>query len=499
MNFKNYFDNYVCIKLLSQKMKTYYFTLITFLFALSVFSQTENKDHSNALKLVEVWLESQKDFDRLPGLTAVIVHDQDVIWSGGFGFANVDSKLKAKASTVCSICSISKLFTAVAIMKLYDEGKLRLDDEINDLLPNYQLKQNFEESGPVNVRTLLTHSSGLPREVDFPYWTGPDFSFPTKEEISEKLVGQNMLYPASTYLQYSNLGFAILGEIVEEISGISYEQYIQEHILKPLNLLRTQVSLQNQQYGTQLAIGYSAIARKGKREKMKAFQTKGMSPAAGFYSNVMDLAKFASWQFRLRDGSITDILKPATLKSMQRVHWNNPDWKSTWGLGFSVYQGKNGNTWVGHDGSCPGYNSTIRIDLNRELAFVVMINANGTVPRKYANGINSILSKVKPSFKESNANKLFDLSQYVGYYSQMPWWGEVYVSEWDGLLVSLSLPSEHPGNSMTFYKHIKDDTFRRIRNNGELGETRVFQRDKKGRIFSFKQHGNYSRKIINEK
>ena len=66
-------------------------------------------------------------------------------------------------------------------MKLYDEGKLRLDDRIDDLLPWYDLEQKFTASGPITVRSLLTHSSGLPREANFPYWTGPDFPFPTQQ------------------------------------------------------------------------------------------------------------------------------------------------------------------------------------------------------------------------------------------------------------------------------------------------------------------------------
>jgi len=88
-----------------------------------------------------------------------------------------------------------------------------------------------------------------------------------------------------------------------------------------------------------------------------------------------------------------------------------------------------------------------------------------------------------------------NLQEYVGYYSQMPWWGEEYISTWDEKLVSISLPSEKPGESMTFFKHIEDDTFRRVRDDDELGETLVFDRDKNGQIIQFKIHGNYSKKI----
>lgn len=479
-------------------MKKYYLTLALSFIISIVYSQETKKDYSEAFKLVEVWLEAQKDFDNLPGLTAIVIEDQEVLWSGAVGFSNVEQNVKAEASTLCSICSISKLFTSVAIMKLYDEGKLRLDDRISDILPAYKLEQKYSESGPITIRTLLTHSSGLPREAAYPYWTGPDFPFPTKAQIDSKLSEQETLYPASTYFQYSNLGLTLLGEIVEEVSGVPYDEYVQQNILKPLGLFDTRTELPEQLYGTELAIGYSALTRSRNREKVNFFQANGITPAAGFSSSVQDLGKFASWQFRLRDSTITEILKPSTIKYMQNVHWTDPDWKTTWGLGFVVYKGEDGNTWVGHGGSCPGYRSTLQIDLKNKRAYSVMINANGTNPAKYANGINAIIKKVKTPKKEEPTDERIEkknLQEYVGYYSPMPWWSEEFISTWDGKLVTLGLPSEKPGDSMTFYKHIEGDTFRRIRDDEELGETLVFERDKNGRIINYIQHGNYYKRI----
>ncbi len=476
-------------------MKKYYLTLFLTLLITISYSQESKKDYAEAFKLVEVWLEAQKDFDQLPGLSAIVIDDQEVLWSGAVGLSNVEKNIEAESTTLYSICSISKLFTSVAIMQLYDKGKLRLDDRVGDILPAYRIEQKYAESGPITIRSLLTHSSGLPREAAYPYWTGPDFPFPSKEQIDSKLSKQETLYPASTYFQYSNLALTLLGEIVEELSGVSYDEYVRKKILDPLGLSDTRAELPKELYGKELAIGYSAMARIGKREKVNFFQANGITPAAGFSSSVYDLGKFASWQFRLRDSTITEILKPSTIKYMQQVHWTNPDWKITWGLGFVVYKGSNGNTWVGHGGSCPGYRSTLQIDLKSKRAFSVMINANGTDPGKYVNGIKGIINKVKISKKEISSEGKRDLQEFVGYYSSMPWWGEVFISTWDGKLVTLGLPSEKPGDSMIFYKHIEGDTFRRIRKDNELGETLVFERDKNGDIIQYKSHGNYSKKI----
>ncbi len=240
------------------------------------------------------------------------------------------------------------------------------------------------------------------------------------------------------------------------------------------------------------------MLRNGNREKVNFFKANGLKPAAGFSSNVQDLGKFASWQFRLRDTTTPEILKSSTLKYMHNVHWTDSDWKITRGLGFVVYKREDGNTWVGQGGDCPGYKTTLQIDLKNKRAYSVMINANGTNPNKYVEGINSILNKVKVPKKIEQTDvpiKKIDLQEFVGYYSMFPYWGEVHISTWGDKLVSINLPSEKPGNSLTFYKHIEGDTFRRIRDDDDLGETMVFIRDKDEKIINYKLHGNHRKKI----
>lgn len=479
-------------------MKKLTIICLIFISVLSGFSQENKKDYSDALKLIEIWLDTQKDFEKLPGITAAIVDGQEIIWTGAYGYANPENKTSMKSSTIYSICSISKLFTSVAIMKLYDEGKLRLDDRIDDLLPWYNLEQNFPESGPITVRSILTHSSGLPREANYPYWTGPDFPFPTQQMVREELVKQETLYPASTYFQYSNLGLTLLGEIVERVSGVPYDEYISKNILQPLGLENTRTELPEALYGNELASGYSALKRNGDREKVSFFQAKGIKPAAGFSSNVIDLGKFASWQFRLMDTTITEILKPSTLKYMQNVHWTDPDWKTIWGLGFQIQKGPDDIKIVGHGGSCPGYRTVLMLNPKNELAVTVMINANGTNPEKYATGIMEIMGRAEADKKKQSSEpkgKTKDFNEYSGYYSNLPWGSETFISKWFDNVASLTLPSESPVKSMSFFRHIEGDKFRRIRDDGELGETIVFERNPQGEIIHFIQHNNYSKKI----
>jgi len=470
------------------------FLLFLWLVPASTLAQDPPKYYSEAFTLIEVWLDAQKDYEKLPGISAAVIEDQQVLWSGAFGQANTARNTPMTPETLCSICSISKLFTSVAVMTLYDEGKLRLDDTVEELLPNYNLKQQFPESGPITIRSLLTHSSGLPREAVNPYWTGPDFPFPTRDEIDAGLGKQETLYPASTYFQYSNLGLTLLGQIVEQVSGMAYDDYVQQKILTPLQLASTSTELPEALYGSQLALGYSAADRKGERTKVNLFQAKGIKPAAGFSSNVLDLGKFASWQFRLRDSTLTEILKPATLKYMQQVHFTDPDWKITWGLGFVVYKSSDGETWVGHGGSCPGYRSALQLNLKDKRAYAVMINAGGSNPNRYANGIHAILNKVKAPKKDAAVPPV-NLQDYVGHYNPQPWGSEEYVGSWEGKLVMMGLPTSSPEDAMTLFQHVAGDTFRRLRDDGALGEAVVFERDAAGKVVRYSQHGNYTYKM----
>ncbi|HEY0656426.1 MAG TPA: serine hydrolase [Chryseosolibacter sp.] len=472
-------------------MKLFLLPALVWIVCLPAFSQPAS-NYNDAFVLIDAWLEAHVDYQDLPSLTVAVVKDQETLWSKAYGMANTEAKVPASTTTVYSICSISKLFTSVAIMQLYEQGKLRLDDNIETILPQYKLRQQFKDSGPITIRSLLTHSSGLPRESDFPYWTGPDFPFPSKEDMTARLAQQQTLYPASTFFQYSNLGMTLLGEVVEKVSGKPYESYVQENILKPLQLNSTRVFLPKEEWGRKLAIGYGAEKRDGTRDKIKLFDAKGITAAAGFSSNVEDLSKFAAWNFRLINSGGDEVLKSSTLKEMQRVHWVDPDWRTNWGLGYSVNQ-QDGNTIVGHGGSCPGYRTTLQLDPKEKMGYSVMINAGGESPELVAKEIREIIAKVQ---KDKLGKKSpLNLEQYSGTYSLQPWGSEKIVRPWFGDLVMLALPTDNADEGMTIYQHVSGDTFRRVRRDKTLAEEIVFERDASGKVTRILQHSNYSTRI----
>lgn len=448
-----------------------------------------------ALEAARIWLEAQRAYDRIPGVSAAIVHDQEVLWSGAFGYSDLSKKSPATADTIYSICSISKLFTSIAVMQLRDAGKLRLDDPVEKHLPWFKI-QKTETGGPeITVEGLLTHASGLPRESDHPYWSAPDYSFPTRDEIREKIAGQKTLYPAERHFQYSNLGLTLAGEIVAAASGEPYDEYVKRHILEPLGMASTTPEIPAGEKGNRLATGYSIRTRDGGPQAMPFFQARGIAPAAGFASTAGDLARFASWQFRLLEKGGTEILSPNTLHEMHRIHWVEPDFETTWGLGFSVWR-RDGKVFVGHGGSCPGFRSSVLFRPEEKTATIFLCNAHEASSESFSQSLYDLVAPaIKEAFKKPDAAKEADadLNTYLGTYKS--WSGELAVIIWEGGLATMALPTMNPRKAITKLKKIEKHTFRRMRDDEELGEEIVFEMGPDGRPTRLKWHSNYYPRI----
>ena len=459
---------------------------------------------AEAIAVVETWIEAQMAYEQIPAMSAAIVHDQELVWSGAMGSAHPDRDVAATAETLYSICSISKLFTAIAVMQLRDRGLLDLRDPVSKHLPWYAVEQRHDGSPPVTVEGLLTHSSGLPRESDHAYWTGPDFPFPTREEVIEGLERQQTLYPARAYFQYSNLGLTLAGEIVEQLTGMPYGDYVRTNVLDPLGMSSTFPEIPEEHRDGHFATGYSARTRDGAREPVAFFQAKGIAPAAGYASTAEDLARFVSWQFRLT-GDREEVLEAHTLDEMHRVHYVDPAFRTFWGLGFSVER-RADKTFVGHGGSCPGFRSHLSLQTDEKVATIFMANAMVDAGR-FTNGMYDLVAAAiaaaagddtDAETKEASESEKApppDLEPYLGTYSAQPWGSETAVVRWRGGLALLSLPTNDPSNALTRLHHDRGDVFYRVRPDDERGEDVIFQRDESGRVVSFSQHGNFSPRV----
>jgi hypothetical protein len=228
---------------------------------------------------------------------------------------------------------------------------------------------------------------------------------------------------------------------------------------------------------------------------MPLFQARGIAPAAGFASTVEDLGRFASWQFRLLESHGSEILDANTLREMHRVHWVDPGWDTTWGLGFTVFR-NDGVTFVGHGGSCPGYRSQLTLQTKEKVATIFMANALGVTPGQFtARAYQIVAPAIRKALDPGDEAEETDesLRKYLGTYSQS-FGGETVVIPWQGKLALVFLPTDDPLESLTRLQHVEGDTFRRIRSDEELGEEIVFEVED-GEVVRMWRNNNFMERV----
>src|SRR5258705_8167889 len=173
-------------------------------------------DVLGAERLFSAWMEGQIAYRGLPGIVVGVVSDQELVWRKGFGFADINAKLPMTPATTFRMASHSKMFTAIAIMQLREEGKLRLDDPVAKYLPWFKSKPAGDDDGPITIEQLLSHSSGLQREAG-DHWTS--YEFPTADDLRRLYADRQAAFAPSVRWKYSNLAFSIVGMVTEQVTG----------------------------------------------------------------------------------------------------------------------------------------------------------------------------------------------------------------------------------------------------------------------------------------
>lgn len=447
------------------------------------------------LRAAEAWIETSLARENVAGASMAIVHDQRIVWSRGFGFANVEGRVPATARTRYAICSVSKLFTSMAAMRERDAGRLDIDRPISDYVGWYNIRDVESPDGPVTARAIMSHVAGLPREADAPYWT--DIDFPDIATVRARVGAQTSLYRAYDMHQYSNLGMALLGYAVETSSGGDYHDYIRTHFLRPLGLGRTTSEIPVGLRGGELAIGYGARRTGWRRAPLPAYRLNALAPAAGFASTAEDLGRFASWQFRLLARGGEEVLRSSTLREMQRVHWMTPDnVNETWGLGFAAYQ-HGGRTFVGHGGYCPGYRTTLMMRPQDRLAIIVLINVDDGATARFARqlydfaGADIVRAAAATAPPPAGPAPAVDLARFEGSYGRDRSANDVYVAPYGNELMVIDLFADTPAADITRLRHVADSRFRRVLPNDRLGEEIRFDLDAEGGATRIWWHSMY--------
>jgi hypothetical protein len=247
--------------------------------------------------------------------------------------------------------------------------------------------------------------------------------------------------------------------------------------------------------GDELAIGHTALKRDGTRDVVAPFRTRGIAPAAGYASNVEDLAKFAMWQFRVLDGD-GDLLRASTLREMQRVHWIDPDWETTWGLGFSVVR-EGDRTFARHGGGCPGYYTEFRLEPKTKMGAIVLTSTIGSSPGLYAARAFELVGPAVADALDSPDDapeRGFDSEIYAGVYGSI--WGQTAVVPWKEGLAMLGLGTSDPASNMERLRHVGEHTFRLVRDDDEsLGEAIEFEIGADGQATRFRRHSIWQERV----
>jgi CubicO group peptidase (beta-lactamase class C family) len=448
----------------------------------------EQPEVADALTVLDMWIEQHVASRGVPGLSIAVVFDQDIVWAKGYGYSDLEKKIPATPSTVYRIGSITKLFTSTAILQLRDQGKLRLDDPVSLYLPWFHIRNPYPDAPEITIRQLLTHTSGLPREADFPYWT--DHIFPTRQELDEAVPGQELINPPETTYHYSNLGMSLLGEIVTRVSGQPWADYVQEKILQPLGMSSSSTAPGGELL-QRLTTSYMLRAADGTRRIFDYYETGAIAPAGSIVSTVKDLSRFASLQFREGPAGGAQILKGSTLREMQRVHWVYDSFTGGRGLGFAVTR-RDGKDFVGHSGSIGGNVSNLLLVPSEKIAVIVAINADDGSPLTVANQaydvVGPALLKATRLPEAAKPEPDREWQRYVGLYAD-PWGWEYEVLILGGDLVIYDYaypPYDDASSGFSRLIPIDGSTFRRPNN-----ELLTFELDEDGNVVRIKRNNNY--------
>jgi CubicO group peptidase (beta-lactamase class C family) len=381
---------------------------------------TDAPEVREALQLLNVWLEGQCLKDDLPGMAVGVVHDQNLIWSKGYGYADVAKKIPTTDQTLYRVASISKLFTATAVTQLIEHGKLLLEEPVAKHLPWFTPK-DADPKHSVLVWHLLTHTGGLRREMpetDFDRLHRPDAA-----TVQAATPETPLTFPPQTRQKYSNYAFQVAGLLVSELSGTPFPRYVEEHILRPLGMANSRL-LDGNETCPGLAVPYGRRLPDAQRTIESQVDNSGLLAAGGLVTSVRDLAKFASLQFMTTDDYTGPVLTGWSLRDMHRPRWLAPDWSR--GNGISWFLIRRGETiFLGHGGSLPGYKSNLLIDPAGKVAVIILINADDGRAGELAKGVMGIVAgpiakAAKPV--EAPVTPDPDLARFEGLYRDR--WGE---------------------------------------------------------------------------
>ena len=421
----------------------------------------------------------------VPGIAVAIVKDGKIILAKGYGVKSILTREKVDANTLFGIASNSKAFTSAALAMLVDEGKIKWDDKVIKYLPNFRMYNDYVTQ-EFTIRDLLTHRSGLGLGAgDLMIW--PDGSNFTAEDITKNLQYLKPVSAFRTKYDYDNLLYIVAGEVIHVASGKSWCDFVEERIMKPLEMSNSAASFLRLQDTTNIIAPHVPID--GKLKIIKRYENHVFDAAAGIYSSVNDLSKWVIMQmkngkygsenkqlFSVKEHNEMWQLQtiiPVTTKAPYNTHFNG------YGLGWFLSDVK-GYKQATHTGGLEGIVTQVTLLPELQLGIIVLTNQQSGA------AFNAITNTIKDSYlgiksedyvtiysdrikaNEETADKVtdevwaivakntkekikIDFNTLKGTFNDN-WFGEIVLSEKKGKLYFASVRSPQLKGEVFFYK-----------------------------------------------
>lgn len=321
---------------------------------------------------VDTFLKAEMSRRHIPGISVVVVRDGKVIKAKGYGRANVETGAPATPDTVYELASVTKQFTATAVMMLVEEGRVKLEESILTYLPDLP-----EAWKPVTVRHLLNHTSGIRSYTSLPAFLANLRKDYTQAELIRLVAGYPLDFPPGERFVYNNTGYFLLGMLIEKVSGKSYEEFLKERIFQPLGMTATRLNNRRAVIPNRAA-GYD-WAQNQLRNAEYLSPTQPFS-AGALVSSVRDMAK---WDAALNGER---LLKRSTLEQMWQPSRLADGKTHGYGFGWAIYDYQ-GQKVVGHGGGIPGFSTCIARFPEHKLTVTLLANLSGVDSARLAHGV----------------------------------------------------------------------------------------------------------------
>ncbi len=431
--------------------------------------------HKKLKELDKYYEQAYKDW-KVPGIAVAIVKDGEIIFAKGYGIRNLDTMEEVDANTLFAIASNSKAFTTAALAMLVDEGKISWDDKVRKYLPWFKLYSPYVSEN-FTIEDLLTHQSGLKTFSGDLIWYGTDHS---REEIVKRARHLKPVYGFRDNYGYSNIMYLAAGLVIEEVSGMSWDDFITKHILQPLDMDRTITTTNDLKLMENICAPHNDF--QDSLITIEWLNWDNIAPAGGLISSVNDISKWLI--FQLNQGITTDgdtLIQKRRFQEMWAPHvlqnvssWSQKTWPSThfkaYGLGLAMYD-YHGRKILGHGGGYDGFITNTTFVPEENLGFTILTNKNTSLyyPLKFKT-LDVLLDADKETDWSGDFLALFgsrhaeedslpppgkptlDEEAYIGTYT-CEMYGDAKVYKEDGKMMVHLLPTEIFVGELNHYQY----------------------------------------------